>query len=60
MELAGISTIICIKPSEEGLSETSVDVVISKSIKETGAYEEHIVNNVIWAMNRFPEATFLG
>ena len=55
---AGISTIICIKPFEKGHNQE--DLVISKAIKKTGAWEKDIVNNVIRAVNKFPDATFLG
>ena len=48
-----ITAQICIKPIES-------DAVISGSIKSGGAWEPHIVNSVITAMKRFPNALFLG
>ena len=48
-----ISVKICIKP-------VSSDVHVSGSIKREGAWELQTVNNVIKAMQRFPNATFLG
>ena len=54
----GVSTIICIKPYEDGHNLT--DQVISKSIKDSGAWEGGIVNSVIRALEKFPDATFLG
>ena len=56
----GVSTIVCIKPTESGDSQNLSDNVISKSIRDTGAWEGFNVNNVVRAVNRFPEATFLG
>ena len=44
---------ICIKP-------ISTDIHVSGSIKRDGAWELQTVNNVIKAMQRFPNATFLG
>ena len=53
-----MTTIICIKPLEVGKENS--DQIISRSIKNTGAWEAEIVNNVIRALNNFPGATFLG
>ena len=58
--LTGVSTIVCIKPTESENSQNLSDNVISKSIRDTGAWEGFNVNNVVRAVNRFPEATFLG
>ena len=44
---------ICIKPIQS-------DVHVSGSIKREGAWELETVNNVIRAMQSFPNATFLG
>ena len=44
---------ICIKPIQS-------DVHVSGSIKREGAWELETVNNVIRAMQSFPDATFLG
>ena len=54
----GISTIICIKPFETGHNQE--DPIISKEIKDSGAWEKDIVNNVVRAVKKFPDATFLG
>ena len=48
-----ISVKICIKP-------ISTDIHVSGSILREGAWEKDTVNNVITAMNRFQDATFLG
>ena len=56
--IADVTTIICIKPLEVGKDNS--DQVISRVIKDTGAWEAGIVNNVIRALNIFPGATFLG
>ena len=47
-----ITVQICIKP-------ISTDIHVSGSIKREGAWELETVNNVIKAMQKFPEATFL-
>ena len=44
---------ICIKPIQS-------DIHVSGSIKREGAWELETVNNVIRAMQSFPDATFLG
>lgn len=53
-----MTTIICIKPLEVGKDNS--DQVISRVIKDTGAWEAGHVNNVIRAVNNYPDATFLG
>ena len=49
----GLTATICIKP-------TSIDRIISKSIKEFGAWEPKYVNSILKMAERFPDATFLG
>ena len=56
--IADVTTIICIKPLEVGKDNS--DQVISRVIKDTGAWEAGHVNNVIRAVNNYPDATFLG
>ena len=56
--IADVTTIICIRPLEVGKDNS--DQVISRVIKDTGAWEAPIVNNVIRGLNNFPGATFLG
>lgn len=58
MVCTDVSTIICIKQFGKGMNQS--DTVISKSIKHQGAWEKPIVDNVIRALSKFPEATFLG
>ena len=48
-----LTVTICIKPIQS-------DVHVSGSIKREGAWELETVNNVIRAMQSFPDATFLG
>ena len=48
-----ISVQICIKP-------IATDIHVSGSILREGAWEKDTVNNVIGAMNKFQDATFLG
>ena len=56
--IADVTTIICIRPLEVGKDNS--DQVISRVIKDTGAWEAGHVNNVIRAVNNYPDATFLG
>ena len=44
---------MCIKPLE-------IDRTISGGIEKEGAWEYNLVNNVVKAMARFADATFLG
>ena len=57
-DIVDVTTIICIKPLE--VSKDNSDQVISRVIKDTGAWEAGHVNNVIRAVNNYPDATFLG
>ena len=44
---------MCIKPLE-------IDITISGGIESQGAWEFNLVNNVVRAMAKFADATFLG
>eukprot|EP00092_Neocalanus_flemingeri_P007749 GFUD01008367.1.p1 GENE.GFUD01008367.1~~GFUD01008367.1.p1 ORF type:complete len:316 (-),score=69.27 GFUD01008367.1:90-1037(-) len=48
----GLTPLICLKALE-------VDKTISGSIESTGAWEYNLVNNVVKAMDKFDDATFL-
>ena len=44
---------MCIKP-------LSIDITISGGIESQGAWEYNLVNNVVKAMDKFKDASFLG
>ena len=51
--ILGTSPRICIKP-------VSIDRVVSKYIKQFGAWEPGLVNSILKMVQRFPGAMFLG